>query len=590
MNLLEFRRVLRQSLFFPVVLLLLLAGFFLIQMGRLSSSLRAIDRSDRITNRIVELQKLILDQETGMRGYELTSDPVMLAPYNAGMDPIQKTFAELRGMLAGDDAQEQRLVVLSSRYGAWLARSRRMIARDPALIDSPQIHQENKQLMDSIRDAVNQMLLQEEGRRAKLSQRAPDLERGELISIVVAALLIGLAVAFFTWERLRLVSNSYDAALRDAEQRSHEAHESRQWFQTTLESIGDAVIACDAHGRVEFANAVAAELTGWTAEEALGKPLEEVFQIVNEETRKAAENPVEKVRRHKHVIGLANHTMLISRDGKERLIDDSAAPIFGESGEMRGIVLVFHDVTEQRRTQQALISGEKLAVAGRLAASIAHEIHNPLDSVTNLLFLLREETSPSRRAEYLKTAEQELGRTIEISRAMLSLYREPKEPVQVNLRELLQGVLLLLERRIAQHQIRVETELTANCIVEGFPAELRQVATNVMVNAIEAAGSRGAVRIRLEGAPAEELRGAGALIEVADTGSGIQEGAESKLFQPFFTTKGENGTGLGLWVSMGIVQKHGGMMRLLNCHEKEYPGACIRIYLPARRTSGANSH
>ena len=590
MNLREFRSILRQSLFFPVALLLLLAGFFLVQMGRLSSALRAVDRSDQITNRIVELQKLILDQETGMRGYELNNDPVMLAPYNASVVPIRETFAELREMFAGDDAQEQRLAVLSSRYGAWFDRSKRMIARDPALIDSPQIHQENKLMMDRIRSAVTQMLVQEEWRRGELSQRAPDLERRELISIVVAALLIGLAVAFFIWERLRLVSNSYDAALRDAEQRSHEAHESRQWFQTTLESIGDAVIACDATGRVEFANAVAAELTGWTAEELLGKPLEEAFKIVNEETRKTVESPVEKVRRHKNVIGLANHTMLISRDGKERLIDDSAAPIFDESGEMRGIVLVFHDVTEQRRTQAALISGEKLAVAGRLAASIAHEIHNPLDSVTNLLFLLRDETDKAKRAEYLKTAEQELGRTMEISRAMLRLYREPKEPIQVNLKELLESVLLLLERRIAEQEILTKTEFAANCIVEGFPAELRQVITNVVVNAIEAAGSRGHVRIRLKGAPAEELRGAGALIEVADSGPGIPEGNESKLFQPFFTTKGENGTGLGLWVSMGIVQKHGGMMRLLNCHEKEYGGACVRIYLPTRRASRANPY
>ncbi len=102
------------------------------------------------------------------------------------------------------------------------------------------------------------------------------------------------------------------------------------------------------------------------------------------------------------------------------------------------------------------------------------------------------------------------------------------------------------------------------------------------MNAIEAAGQRGRVRIRLEDAPAEEFRGAGALIEVADSGPGIQNGAEPKLFQPFFTTKGEQGTGLGLWVSMGIVQKHGGMMRLANCEDDGYSGACARIYLPRK--------
>ncbi len=418
MNLPEFRRILRQTLFFPVLLLLLLAGFFLVQLGRLSASLRTLDRTDQITTEIIGLQKLILDQETGMRGYELNGDPVMLAPYTAGMDPIQNRFAELRNQLASDVSQEQRLTVLYDRYQGWLARSRGMIAKDPSLINNPQIHQQNKLAMDNIRDVVNQMLAEQERQRKRLSANAPDLEHREFVSIFSAALFIGFAVALFTRERLRTVSNSYNVALEELEQRSHEVHESRQWFRTTLESIGDAVIACDTQGKVEFLNAVAVGLTGWTSQDALGRPLTEVFHIVHEETRVVAENPVEKVRLHKKVVGLANHTMLISRQGKECLIDDSAAPILDENGEMRGIVLVFHDVTEQRRTQAALIVGEKLAVAGRLAASIAHEIHNPLDSVTNLLFLLRDENDPAKRMEYLRTAEQELGRTMQISRTM----------------------------------------------------------------------------------------------------------------------------------------------------------------------------
>jgi PAS domain S-box-containing protein len=436
--------------------------------------------------------------------------------------------------------------------------------------------------MDSIRDAVNQILGEQERRRDELSARAPNLMHREFISIFGAALFIGVVVALFTRERLRTVSNSYNAALEELEQRSHQVHESRQWFRTTLESIGDAVIACDTQGKVEFLNAVAIGMTGWTAEEALGRPLSEVFHIVHEETREPAENPVEKVRLSKKVVGLANHTMLISRQGKERLIDDSAAPILDDNSEMRGIVLVFHDVTEQRRTQAALFAGEKLAVAGRLAASIAHEIHNPLDSVTNVLFLLRDENDPAKRAEYLRTAEQELGRTMQISRTMLSLYRESKAPVSIDLKDLMEGVLLLLERRIAQQGIQVTTEFSADCIVEGFPAELRQVVANVMVNAIEAAGPQGRIHIRLVGAPAEEFRGAGALIEVADSGPGIQDAAAQRLFQPFFTTKGEQGTGLGLWVSMGIVQKHGGMIRLANCDGDGYQGACARIYLPRK--------
>jgi signal transduction histidine kinase len=307
-----------------------------------------------------------------------------------------------------------------------------------------------------------------------------------------------------------------------------------------------------------------------------------VFHIVHEKTRSIAENPVEKVRRMGQVIGLANHTVLIARGGREYMIDDSAAPIMSGAGEMIGVVLVFRDVTEERRIQNALVASEKLAVAGRLAASIAHEIHNPLDSVANLHFLLRQENDPEQRTEYLRLAQQELSRTMQISRTMLSLYREPKAPIQIDLRELIEGVLLLLDRRLQNQEIRLETDIAGDLTVEGFPAELRQVFTNLVVNAVEAAGPKGRIRIRMEHADAGELQGAGAIIEVADSGPGIPADTAKNLFQPFFTTKGVQGTGLGLWVSMGIVQKHGGAITLVKSTEPELAGACIQVFLPAR--------
>lgn len=582
----EFRRILRQALFVPIVLLLLLAIFFLAQLGRFAEAMNGLHRSDQITGEIIDLQKLILDQETGMRGYVLSNDPVMLAPYTEGMQPIQQSFARLRALLAGDKAQLQRLNTLTSQYQAWLARAQRMIAREPALLRNPGVSRQNKDMMDTVRATTHDMLVAEESEGKVFLKEAPYIQRTDFISVLVAAFLIGLAVAMFTRQRLRTVSRSYDATLAELEENTRETHESRQRFKTTLESIGDGVIACDISGRVQFLNAVAVGLTGWMAADAIGRPLSEVFHIVNENTRQPAENPVEKVRRSKKVVGLANHTLLISRQGKEFLVDDSAAPILSPEGEMTGIVLVFHDVTEQRRTEAALISGEKLAVAGRLAASIAHEIHNPLDSVSNLLFLLRDEENPAKRAEFLQMAQQELGRTMQISRTMLSLYRESKAPVPVDLKELIDGVLLLLERRIATSQIEVRTEFVQSCVVEGFPAEIRQVITNVLVNAVEAAGPHGHMRIRLQGIPAEEFRGAGAMIEVADSGTGIRDGDAQRIFRPFFTTKGEQGTGLGLWVSMGIVQKHGGMIRLQNCGEEIYKGACASIYLPAKTLAG----
>ena len=297
--------------------------------------------------------------------------------------------------------QTARLAEVRDQYQIWLGFAQGVINKDPATLNDPQLNQHGKQLMDNVRAALNELLQAE----ARVRKRRSDASTGPGTPRVcwrwlIAALVVGIFLGLFTRSRLRRVSRAYDATLEELERQAEEIYERRQWLQTTLESIGDAVIACDNDGKVEFMNAIAQDLTGWTAQEALGRPLTEVFHIINEETREEAENPVEKVMRLQAVVGLANHTALISRQGKEYVIDDSAAPIRAQDGEMTGIVLVFRDVTEARRTEAALIAGEKLAVAGRLAASIAHEIHNPLDSVANAHFLLASEADAEKRAEY----------------------------------------------------------------------------------------------------------------------------------------------------------------------------------------------
>jgi signal transduction histidine kinase len=147
-------------------------------------------------------------------------------------------------------------------------------------------------------------------------------------------------------------------------------------------------------------------------------------------------------------------------------------------------------------------------------------------------------------------------------------------------------VLLLLDRRLQHQGVRVETEVADDLTVEGFPAGLRQVLTNLIVNAMDASGPKGRMRIRVQRAEAGELTGVGALIEITDSGPGIPQETVSRLFQPFFTTKGANGTGLGLWVSMGIVQKHGGSIQIGQSDDPELSGACIRVFLPARTLAG----
>ena len=170
-----------------------------------------------------------------------------------------------------------------------------------------------------------------------------------------AILVAGSRNAAFPTEQDRLllgVGANQTAIVVQRRRAEEQVHEQREWLRVTLASIGDAVIATDTEGRVTFLNSVAQELTGWTSEDAKGKPLEVVFAILNEKTRQPVENPVERVLREGVVVGLANHTILIAKDGTERPIDDSAAPIRDAAGRMIGVVLIFRDVTEQRRAEQ----------------------------------------------------------------------------------------------------------------------------------------------------------------------------------------------------------------------------------------------
>ncbi|MGB6871042.1 MAG: CHASE3 domain-containing protein [Acidobacteriaceae bacterium] len=586
MRALDFNRTLRQLVALPILLLVILGSFLVWQIQVTARAQRELDHSDQVSAQLQELQNLFIDQETGLRGFQLTGDPVMLAPWKAAAAPVQARFADLQHMLAGDPAQMARWTELRGEYSQWLGFADAVLHQDAAALNAAGMNQHGKALMDAIRATLRTMQLHEANLREEQYRHARWLQRREMLSLLLSFVVVGTILALFTRRHVHAISASYLRRIAEITRRSEELHDSQQWFQTTLESIGDAVIACDIDGLVAFMNAVAEKLTGWVLTDARGKSLETVFHIVNEETRQAAENPVAKVRRLRRVIGLANHTMLIARDGRESVIDDSAAPIMSSTGDMIGVVLVFRDVTEERQMQSALVSSEKLAVAGRLAASIAHEIHNPLDSVANLHYLLDSEADPEKRAEYLRLAQQELGRTMQISRTMLSLYREPKAPIEIRLRELIDGVLLLLDRRLQHQGVHVEIEVADSLTVEGFPAELRQVLTNLIVNAMDAAGPRGRIRIRVQQAEAGELRGAGALIEIADSGPGIPPETVSRLFQPFFTTKGSNGTGLGLWVSMGIVQKHGGSIQVEQSKDPQLTGACMRVFLPARTFAG----
>ena len=405
-----------------------------------------------------------------------------------------------------------------------------------------------------------------------------------LYSVIITALLAGLLIGYFARSRLHMVSAAFQATFEALRANTQSTYDSEQRLLATLTSIGDGVVVCDPDGKIELLNIAAQQLTGWTLDDALGQPVDEVLHLIGEDSDASFETPFHFVKRLYQATGMASHAMLVRPDGTELNVDASGAPIQDRQGNLAGVVIVVRDVTEQRRTQSALMASEKLAVAGRLAATIAHEIHNPLDAVVNLLYLMKSST-PEETAEFVNLASAELDRVTQISRAMLGMYRESRTPVALELKPILDSVLVLLERQLAHAQITIHTEIPDQAVVTGYPAELRQVFANLISNAAEASLSGGKIEIAARVFAASYGRSsgyprAGVLVIINDHGHGILPDDLDHLFQPFFTTKGEHGTGLGLWVSQGIVQKHGGSITVESRTDTDNHGTTISVFLP----------
>jgi PAS domain S-box-containing protein len=532
------------------------------------------------------ISALIADEESGIRGYQNTSNEIFLQPYDLATPELQDNLQRLRRGIALEGGSSQPLANLVEAHEIWLdtiARPMIDMVRNGDNVHDTALNLRGKAVMDQIRDIMRVIVTSQKDERAAYVEHWRNQVRHTLEGAIGFALLIGLAIGAFARSRLHMVSEAFQITLNLVRGNARATYESEQRLRATLTSIADGVVVCDLEGRVEMLNTVAQQISGWRQDEALDHHVDTVFPILDQATREPVETPFSLVKRHNRVIGSSAHTLLRRRDGSELHIDNSGAPIYDFSGNLAGVVIVIRDVSDQRRTQAALLASEKLAVAGRLAATIAHEIHNPLDSVVNLVYLMQSGITPEENRQFLEMASSELARVTQISRAMLGMYREARFPVAVDLADVLQSVLLLLDRRLADCGVTVTTQYIGEPIVTGFPAELRQVFTNLISNAIDASPTGASIEINVRQQAANDNRipgPPGVSVALTDHGHGISTESLPQIFQPFFTTKGEAGTGLGLWVSQGIVHKHGGNLRVESSTDPIQHGTTITVFLP----------
>jgi PAS domain S-box-containing protein len=331
-------------------------------------------------------------------------------------------------------------------------------------------------------------------------------------------------------------------------------------------------------GTLLFCNTGAENLYGWKRDEVLGRNVHALLHTVFPVPLEQIEA---ELRERKTWHGNLVHR---TKDGSEVIV--ACRKTMNHEG--NAVLEVNRDITSQLQAEEALRETEKLAAMGRVAGIIAHEINNPLAAITNTLYLVRNHPSLDDTARHFAdVAEQELQRVSHITRQTLSFYRESKQPIPVNITDLINDVLELQERVLSSSRITVDREYALSPVVQGFPVELRQVFLNLIGNAIQAMPAGGNLRVHVREVSDWQRQRRGIAVSVIDTGVGIRPEDAKRLFQPFFSTKSTKGTGLGLWISKGIVQKYDGMLTCRSYRTARGCVTCFRVFLPVSGASAA---
>jgi PAS domain S-box-containing protein len=342
-----------------------------------------------------------------------------------------------------------------------------------------------------------------------------------------------------------------------------------------VETSEDAIFSKDSDGYIRSWNRGAEKMYGYSATEIVGRhvsvlsPPDRIDEIDAILAALGRGQPIDHM-----------ETVRVRKDGTQVEVSLSISPIRNHAGAITGASTIARDVTERNRASEALRKTEKLAATGRLAGTIAHEINNPLDALTHLMYLLERHPSLDAQArEFAGIATEEVNRIGRIAKQALGFYREAAAPVNVNIGELIESVVELYQSAAQNKHVRLVTESETSATVPAFPGEMRQVFSNLIVNAVDAVPRGGTVKIRVKHGRDWKTRALGIRVLVSDDGPGIPANLRSRIFEPFFTTKGEKGTGVGLWVSEGMLQKQGGSIRLKTSTGSDH-GTTFAVFAP----------
>jgi signal transduction histidine kinase len=378
----------------------------------------------------------------------------------------------------------------------------------------------------------------------------------------------GIIIFFrdFTAEKL-----DRDALQRKTEEAERQHAELETIYRTA--PIGLALFDLDDYHYLRLNDRQAA-FFGLPPEQIVGRTLTEMAPIPG------LRELFDQVRDGKPVINYPLEGTLVTDPAEYRYWTVSYFPVHAPDGSIQAISAASLEITQQRKSELALIQSEKLAVVGRLASSIAHEINNPLESVTNLIYLAKISDSLDEARDYLNTAEVELRRASAITSQTLRFHRQASSPQQISVADLLDTVFSIYQGRIANAHVQVQRRSRCHRKLHCFDGEIRQVLSNLVSNALDAMPGGGCLFVREREAIHWRTGEPGVTITIADNAAGMSPETQAKIYNPFFTTKGVTGTGLGLWVSKEIVHRHRGSLSVRSSQSPAHHGTVFTLFLP----------
>ena len=563
---------------FVLVLVLLVANALITrrQLAELVRNQSRVDHAQQVLIALNKTESLIEGAETGQRGYLYTGETRYLDSYNQALTQLDPQLRILQQLFKKPSrlAQIQQLRTLTQSKLDELSKTILLYnSGHPDAARAEVLSDRGRLIMIQIRDLINKIQVDEATTESARSEDVRRSIRNTYISIYLASFVAAIGLCFLAY----YISKAM--ALRDTYARQLEERE--EWFRSTLTSLGDAVIATNGKGHVTFLNSMAEKLMGATLSIIRGKYIEDVFPIFNEATLEPVENPIKKVMENGSIIGLANHTVLLNTDGTYIPIEDSAAPIRDGRGKIVGVVMVFRDATQERKSQEVLRKTEKLAAAARLAATVAHEINNPLEAIGNLIYITKlTDGLPEEALAHLSLAEEELSRVSHITRQTLGFYRESKQPNEVDLPGLVESVLNIYSNKFRTKNITIVREFHDCPPIHALAGELKQAVANLISNAADAVPHGGTIRVAILCHEYDDSKSLQILVE--DDGPGIAPEHREHIFEPFFTTKKDVGTGLGLWVTKEIIERHSGTVEVHSRNGIGLSGTTFSITLPVR--------